>query len=173
MCGLPNAEFNPGEKQCQWCKAKATCTALASFTSDVIMNQFDEVEELTPVNRLTDEQLGKALSAKKLITSWLDAVEDIVVERLEGGISFDGYKLVAGKSNRQWANDSGVEEGIYELLGEEAYTKKLVSPAQAEKIVGKKRVSEIAEFVVKPRGRPTLAKSDDPRPAVNITADDF
>ena len=173
MCGLPNAEFNPGEKQCQWCKAKATCTALASFTSDVIMNQFDEVEELTPVNRLTDEQLGKALSAKKLITSWLDAVEDIVVERLEGGVPFDGYKLVAGKSNRQWANDSGVEEGIYELLGEQAYTKKLVSPAQAEKIVGKKRVSEIAEFVVKPRGRPTLAKSDDPRPAVNITADDF
>jgi hypothetical protein len=173
MCGLPDAEFNPGEKQCQWCKAKATCTALAAFTSDVIMNQFDEVEELTPVNRLTDEQLGKALSAKKLIISWLDAVEDVVVERLGSGVAFDGYKLVAGKSNRQWSNEGAVENDIYELLGEDAYTKKLVSPAQAEKIVGKKRASEIAKFVVKPQGRPTLAKSDDPRPAVNITADDF
>jgi hypothetical protein len=173
MCGLPDAEFNPGEKQCQWCKAKATCTALAAFTSDTIMNQFDDVEELTAVNRLTDEQLGKALSAKKLINSWLDAVEDLVVERLGSGVPFDGYKLVAGKSNRQWSNDSDLEQSIYELLGEEAYTKKLVSPAQAEKIVGKKRVSEIAEFVVKPRGRSTLARSEDPRPAVNITADDF
>lgn len=173
MCGLPDAEFNPGEKQCQWCKAKATCTALAAFTSDIIMNQFDQVEELTPVNRLTDEQLGKALSAKKLIVSWLDAVEDVVVERLGSGIPFDGYKLVAGKSNRQWSEESGVEQSIFELLGEEAYTKKLVSPAQAEKIVGKKRAAEIATFVVKPQGRPTLAKSDDPRPAVNITADDF
>lgn len=173
MCGLPDAEFNPGEKQCQWCKAKATCTALAAFTSDVIMNQFDEVEELTPVNRLTDEQLGKALSAKKLIVSWLDAVEDVVVERLGSGVAFEGYKLVAGKSNRQWSNEGAVENDIYELLGEEAYTKKLVSPTQAEKIVGKKRASEIAKFVVKPQGRPTLAKSDDPRPAVNITADDF
>ena len=173
MCGLPDAEFNPGEKQCQWCKAKATCTALAAFTSDIIMNQFDEVEELTPVNRLTDEQLGKALSAKKLIVSWLDAVEEVVVDRLGSGIPFDGYKLVAGKSNRQWSEESGVEQSIFELLGEEAYTKKLVSPAQAEKIVGKKRAAEIATFVVKPQGRPTLAKSDDPRPAVNITADDF
>jgi hypothetical protein len=173
MCGLPDAEFNPGEKQCQWCKAKATCTALAAFTSDVIMNQFDEVDELTAVNRLTDEQLGKALSAKKLIISWLDAVEDVVVERLGSGVAFEGYKLVAGKSNRQWSNEGAVENDIYELLGEEAYTKKLVSPAQAEKIVGKKRASEIATFVVKPQGRPTLAKSDDPRPAVNITADDF
>lgn len=173
MCGLPDAEFNPGEKQCQWCKAKATCTALAAFTSDVIMNQFDEVDELTAVNRLTDEQLGKALAAKKLIISWLDAVEDVVVERLGSGVAFDGYKLVAGKSNRQWSNEGAVENDIYELLGEEAYTKKLVSPAQAEKIVGKKRASEIAKFVVKPQGRPTLVKSDDPRPAVNITADDF
>ena len=137
------------------------------------MNQFDEVEELTPVNRLTDEQLGKALSAKKLIVSWLDAVEDIVVERLDSGVPFEGYKLVAGKSNRQWSNEGDVEQSIFELLGEEAYTKKLVSPTQAEKIVGKKRAAEIAEFVVKPQGRPTLAKSDDPRPAVNITADDF
>lgn len=173
MCGLPDAEFNPGEKQCQWCKAKATCTALAAFTSDVIMNQFDEVEELTPVNRLTDEQLGKALSAKKLIVSWLDAVEDIVVERLDSGIPFDGYKLVAGKSNRQWSNEASVENSIFELLGEKAFTKKLVSPTQAEKIVGKKRANEIAQFVVKPMGRPTLARSDDPRPAVNITTDDF
>lgn len=173
MCGLPDAEFNPGEKQCQWCKAKATCTALAAFTSDAIMEQFDEVEELTPVNRLTDEQLGKALSAKKLIISWLDAVEEVVVERLGNGVPFEGYKLVAGKSNRQWSDEGDVEHSIFELLGEEAYTKKLVSPAQAEKIVGKKRAAEIAEFVVKPQGRPTLAKSDDPRPAVNITADDF
>jgi len=173
MCDLPDAEFNPGEKQCQWCKAKATCTALAAFTSEVIMNQFDEVEELTPVNRLTDEQLGKALAGKKLIVSWLDAVEDVVVERLGSGIPFDGYKLVAGKSNRQWSKEPNVEQNICELLGEQAYIKSLVSPAQAEKIVGKKRAVEIAPFVVKPQGRPTLAKSDDPRPAVNITADDF
>jgi hypothetical protein len=173
MCGLPDAEFNPGEKQCQWCKAKATCTALASFTNEVIMDQFDTVEELTPVNRLTDGQLSKALDAKKLIVSWLDAVEDLIRDRLDNGQPFEGYKLVAGKSNRQWRDGPEVEKAIAQLLGEHAYSKKLVSPPQAEKIVGKKRALEIATYVVKPQGRATLAKSDDPRPSFGITADDF
>jgi len=98
-------------------------------------------------------------------------VESYVKEQLESGVPVPGFKLVAGRANRQWAE--GADSKIEELFGEQAYSRKLISPAQAEKILGRKRLSEIADIVVKPEGAPTIAGADDPRPAVNITADDF
>jgi len=62
---------------------------------------------------------------------------------------------------------------LIELLGNAAYTQKLLSPAQAEKALGKSQVSKIAEFITKPEGAPTLVTSDDPRPAIGISANDF
>jgi hypothetical protein len=175
-CFEPNAEFVPGEKQCQWCKAKVTCKALADLTTQTLMADFDDIGDagdLQPVDRLTDEQIANVLRVKKLVGSWLDAVEAHVVERLNEGQSFPGYKLVAGRSNRQWSDETQAEATLTELLAEKAFTQKLLSPAQAEKALGKKRASEIASLVSKGQGAPTLAPVDDPRPAVNVSVDDF
>lgn len=171
MACQPGAEFNPGEKQCQFCKAQSTCAALKVHVETAIMAEFDNLTQLTPVNRLDNEQLGRVLNNKRLVVSWLDAVESYVKEQLESGVPVPGFKLVAGRANRQWAE--GADSKIEELFGEQAYSRKLISPAQAEKILGRKRLSEIADIVVKPEGAPTIAGADDPRPAVNITADDF
>lgn len=173
MACQPDAEFNPGEKQCQFCKAKVTCNALKTYIEQTISAEFDDLTALTPVNRLTNEQLGKVLNHKRLVISWLDAVESYVKERLEDGHAVPGFKLVAGRSNRQWLPEVEVEQKLVQLFGKDAYNSKLISPAQAEKILGRKRLEEIADLVVKPRGEPTIAGADDPRPAINITADDF
>ena len=173
MCGEADAEFNPGEKQCQWCKAKPTCKALADFTERTLLLQFDNIDDAPKPSRLTDEEITKILNAKKLIASFLDAVESHVIEKLEGGTAVNGFKLVAGRSVRQWRSDEEAETALLDLVGDDAYTRKLVSVAQAEKLLGKKRVDEIADLVVKPEGKPTLAEADDPRPAINITAQDF
>ena len=137
------------------------------------MADFDTLTQLTPVNRLEPEQISRVLNNKKLVVSWLDAVETYVKEKLEAGEAFPGFKLVAGRSNRAWATDPSVEAKLADMFGDQAYTRKLISPAQAEKILGRKRIEEIADLVVKPKGEPTLAGADDPRPAVNITIDDF
>ena len=175
-CFEPDAEFVPGNKQCQWCKAKPTCKALATMTEQAIITEFDDVtdaDSLTPVNRLSDDQLAAVLKAKKLIASWLEAVESHVFERLDNGGSFTGYKLVAGKSNRRWIDEAEAGTALFELLGDAAYTQKLLSPAQAEKALGKKQASAIAPFVTKGEGAPTLVPDDDPRPSIGVTADDF
>lgn len=171
MACHPDAEFNPGEKQCGFCKAKVTCNALKVHVEKIISAEFDDLTALTPVNRLTNEQLGRVLNHKRLVISWLDAVESHVKEQLESGIPIPGFKLVAGRANRQWADD--VDGKLIELFGDDAYTKKLISPAQAEKVLGRKRMVEIADLITKPEGSPTIAGADDPRPAINITADDF
>ena len=124
-------------------------------------------------DKLTDAQLRQALEHKKLIVSWLDSVESLITERLEAGEAFQGFKLVAGRSLRKWANEESAAPQLVELLGEKAHTLTLISPAQAEKILGKAKAKLVVDLIVKPEGRPTLAREDDSRPAINCTADDF
>lgn len=168
-----NAKRSSNEKACQFCKAKATCGELKRVTEQAIMAQFDNIEAAPMVNTLSDEQLRFALDNKKLIVSWLDAVEALVNDRLVSGEQFDGYKLVEGRSLREWANELEAEVTLKELLGDEAYTKKLLSVAQAEKVLGKANADKIIDLVSKPKGKPALAPESDKRPAINISADSF
>jgi hypothetical protein len=166
------APRTPGEKQCQWCKAKATCPALKSHTESVIMSGFDELEPPN-ADTLSDAQLRKALESKKLIVSWLDAVESLVNERLQKGGEFPGFKLVAGRSLRKWEDESDAIIKLDLLLGDDAYEKKLLTPAKAEKVLGKVKAKEIQDLIIKPEGKPTLAPESDKRPSINISVDDF
>jgi hypothetical protein len=176
-CLAPDAEFVPGDKQCQWCKAKPTCRALATMTEKTIMAEFEDIstpDALRPVNRMTDAEIAEVLRAKALISSWLEAVEDRVVERLTEGEGFPGYKLVAGKANRRWSDEKQAGVALFEMIGDAAYTQKLLSPTQAEKVLGRVRAQEISSLVFKPQGAPTLVVESDPRPSVGgISADDF
>ena len=171
MCLEPDAERVPGNAQCLWCKAKATCPALQQHTQKVIMSDFYEIDSPTPAH-LTDDQLKAALDSKKLIVSWLDAVEQHIKERVEKG-GFPGYKLVAGRSLRNWGDSEKAAKALKDLLGEESYKKTLISPAQAEKALGKKDAVKIKDLIVKPEGKPTLAPETDKRPSITITSDDF
>lgn len=172
-CMDEKSERVPGEKQCQWCKAKATCPALKKHTEQVMLASFDNLDDTPSVNKLSDAQLRQALDGKKLVISWLNAVEQLITERLQSGESFDGYKLVAGRSLRQWGDESVAAKALEAEVGEEAYTKKLLSPAQAEKLLGKKRKDLLEPLIIKPEGKPTLAPESDKRPAVNASIDDF
>lgn len=173
LCQEPDAERVAGEKQCQWCKAQATCPEQKAHAERILMVDFDDVSEQKPVNTLSDEQLRAALEGKKLVLSWLDAVEKLAAERLANGEGFPGFKLVAGRSVRQWGDEEQAAVTLSDKLGDDAYTRKLLSPAQAEKALGKAKAKELADLIVKGEGKPTLVPESDKRPAVNITASDF
>jgi hypothetical protein len=169
----PEAPRIPGEKQCQWCAAKATCPALLKLTHETIGADFDNLDDLANPDVLPDERLKQALDVKKLVMSWFDAVEQHAFEKLEKGEPFPGYKLVEGRSLRQWADESEAEQKLLTLLDNAAYEKSLLSVAKAEKVLGKKRVGEIADLITKPKGKPTLAPESDKRPPIGATVDDF
>jgi hypothetical protein len=168
----PNAPRTPGEKQCQWCKAKPTCPALKVYAEQAMMSQFDDLSPANP-DTLTDQQLRKALESKKLIVSWLDAVESLVSERLESGKSFEGFKMVEGRSNRAWIDDDRAASALSDLLGLDAFEHKLLSVAKAEKAVGKGNKEIIDSLSTKPQGTPTLVPESDKRPSCIVSAKDF
>lgn len=169
-----NAPRVPGEKQCRFCDVKATCAALKVHTETAIMADFDDLNALRNPDTLTDAQVRAVLEAKALIDAWLSSVEAHVKARLESGEPFDGFKLVEGRSNRAWSNDDEAQQKLVDLLGEKAFTDpRLISPAQAEKALGKSKAAEISGLITKPRGAPTLAPESDKRPSYGVTASDF
>lgn len=167
-----NAPRKAGEKQCQFCKAKPFCPEQQRLAHDVIMTDFDCLD-FPSVDRLSDADLSKALAAKKQILGWLDAVEQYASERLEAGEGFPGFKLVAGRSTRQWGDETEAAATLSSELGDDAFERKFVSVAKAEKLLGKKRIGLLNGLVVKPEGRPTIVPDSDPRPALGATAEDF
>jgi hypothetical protein len=169
---VPNAPRTPGEKQCQWCRAKATCPALKVYAEQAMLSQFDDLSPPNP-DVLTDQQLRKALESKKLILSWLDAVEGLVCERLESGVSFEGFKMVEGRSNRVWADEARAMSTLSNLLGDAAFERKLLTVAKAEKVVGKADKEILDSLWTKPPGAPTLVFENDTRPSCIVSAKDF
>ena len=168
-----NAPRTVGNKQCQWCKAKANCPALKQHTEKVIAAEFDDLEDLPLVDTLDNKTLATILDNKKLIESWLKAIEDHISDTLHSGDTFDGYKLVAGRSLRKWADSDTAQSELIELLGDNAFEKKLLTVAKAEKALGAKRKKEMDHLIIKPPGKPTLALESDKRPAIDNCSNDF
>ena len=163
----------PGEKQCKFCEVKGSCKALMKHVEKITMMDFDDLDDAPNPDTMTDDDLRLALESKGLIEGWLTAVAEVVQSRLDDGQEFEGFKLVEGRSFRQWENEQDAEATLIDLFANDAYTKKLLSPAQAEKKLGKAKKHLVEELIVKPRGKPTLAPEADKRPAINATAEDF
>jgi hypothetical protein len=161
-----DAERVPGEKQCRWCKAKDSCRALMGFTQKVLASDFDNLDAMPDPNVITDDEKRLILHSRKIIENFLKAVEESVFERLNKGDDFEGYKLVEGRSVRQW-NDAA-EDYLVSQLGDNAYNKKLIGITAAEKELGK---GSLNDFTYKPAGKPTLALETDKRPAIDVKND--
>jgi len=141
--------------------------------TQVIGEDFDDLT--TPADLLSPEIVSKVLDARSAIESWFRAVSEYATERLLDDHPVPGYKLVAGRSVRQWGDEQAAASVLKVLLGDDgAYIRKLLSPAQAEKALDKKDSVHLAGLITKTAGSPTLVPSSDPRPAFsNISVDDF
>jgi hypothetical protein len=86
---------------------------------------------------------------------------------LEEGQPVPGFKLVQKRANRQWVNDDEAQAALARLgLDDTELTvTKLVSPAQAEKALKKRKLALPGELAVAVSSGTTLAPESDPRPA--------
>lgn len=158
LSGSPR--YGPTEGGCRYCPAAARCQALHDEALALARREFDAPPEEV-ARRLTTEQVAELLQKRDLIRGVLAAVEEHALRLLQLGRDVPGFKVVEGKKNRVWV--AGAEERLAALLGERAYVRKLVSPAQAEKLARREVLEGLSE---KPRGEPRLAPLSDKRPAL-------
>ena len=87
---------------------------------------------------------------------------------------FDGFKIVEGRSSREWADQSIAEAVLAkDYAAYELYETSFISVAKAEKLVGKKNMDALNDIIIKKSGKPTLVPASDKRPALGICANDF
>lgn len=179
--------LEPGEKQCQWCKAKPTCPKLAAHVEDVVGRDFGYLtSSQADVDVLLDDDttpLSDKMAAVDLIESWCKAIRAETERRLLDGVPVPGFKLVEGKrGHRKWANATEVEAAMksMRLKIEEMYDFTLISPTTAEKLhkagtIGKRQWPRLQELITQSEGKPSVAPESDKRPAlvVNATVDEF
>lgn len=156
---------------CRWCCNNGNCA-----------KQLEEFEALpvdTDPNHLTDAQITHALELGEMLNNWLDAIRSLTLQRCLDGKALDGWKAVEGRSNRTWSDQQKAFEAarLNGVPDEMLYERKPLSVAGLEKLIGKKKFSEImSDYIARDPGKPTLAKASDKRDAItNETSveDDF
>lgn len=138
--------LRPGEKQCKFCKAKATCPAVRAEVAETIEpigsgpatpDEFASMDCPPPEQHSEGNWLSACLSKVDLIEDWCKAVRAEVERRLLAGDNVPGYKLVEGKQgNRAWANEKEAEALLKSMRLKEAelYDFSVKSPTQIAKL---------------------------------------
>lgn len=162
-------DFNPGERQCRWCKAAATCRARAEYQMGLARQDF------APPPTLDEGEIAGILARLPGLKAWVKEVEDYAQDAaVNHGAHFPGYKVVEGRSNRKYTD----EDAIGALLCSAGYPastiykpRELLGITAMEKLVGKKKLGELAgAYIAKAAGAPTLVPLSDKRPELNTAA---
>ncbi len=154
---------------CKFCPAKPICPAIRDDiqrTAELDFTNF-EVEKISlPVpSSLTPERLAHLITNASLFKEWAASIIAYGHRLAENGQSIPGYKLVEKRANRRWVNPSDVEGAFGLEFGEDVYNKKLKSPAQMEKLLGKRK-SELEDYWETPIAGKTLVALGDLRDGV-------
>lgn len=184
-------EFVPQEGDsgtCRFCPAKGFCQARKAERAKPLPFDLVNLPDLKgdpelSARSLTEEQITAIILGKPDLVKWLNDVESYAVEAIQNKIGIKGLKLVRGRmGNRSWTDEEAADKLIAKYIpAKDRYTKKLLSVTQAEKMLpkfpeeGEKATEETVstrfanrfkELVVRPEGKATLAREDDPRPSI-------
>lgn len=152
---------------CGFCKAKHDCRARADANMELARYDF----KLPPL--LTDEDIEDILSKVDDLVAWAADIKEYALQQAISGKDWTGYKLVEGRSNRRYTNETVVANAV-SRAGFDPYERKILGITAMQKLLGKSRFDELlATYIEKPQGKPTLVPESDKRPAMNTAKNDF
>lgn len=154
----PNAPLVPGE-HCRkhFCRARSVCPAVREAAMKAVHDDFGQVADPTKFSR---DELGRRLFEANQLRSYLKILEEHAASEAASGRIPTGWTLRASEGRRAW-NPGLAETEIATALsrisnGVDPWQKSLISPAQAEKALGKKTFEQLHGLVHKPAGAPKL-----------------
>lgn len=155
---------------CRFCKVAAICRARADENLELAKMEFRSADVLSA------DEIAEVLKKAPGLSAWVNAVSEYALEQALTGVNFEGFKLVEGRSVRQYVDADAVAKRVLANGYEEPmiFERKLITLTAMEKLIGKKKFPEVlGDLVVKPQGKPTLVPAEDPRPVFSSAATDF
>jgi hypothetical protein len=152
-----NAGLSAGE-HCRWCSAKPICPKMTGAVDRALQDQLAS---------LNADMIGGYLKNCDLLEQWITDLRALAHQMLEADKPVPGWKLVNKRATRQWANDDQADDVLSKVIPkDELYVAKMISPAQAEKVLKKLGEQLPDDLVIAVSSGSTLAREEDPRPAV-------
>lgn len=145
--------LRPGK--CTFCPVEGRCPALRRDALSVAKLWFDDMDQPKIGNAALDESpeaLARDLDAIPMLEDWIKARRALAHTMAEQGVTIPGYQLSEKIGNRRWTDETEAVTAIMEagFSEDQCFTKKPISPAQADKLLGSKRKALIEPFVERP-----------------------
>lgn len=166
---MPDAPLVPGD-HCTFCPAAGTCPALRERALSAAQDEFESVA----AEGSDLEELAKALTIVGTVEIWCKKVRETAHARAVAGEVPPGFKLVRKRGHRKWKDESSVPAALRfgaELEDDEIFERKLRTPPQIEKVLGKQRMGILTPLITQGAGL-VLAPESDPREAAQPSAED-
>lgn len=143
---------------CHWCRAGGDCPARAEAKRLAVKSEFGGP---MPPSALSVQQISNVLRISGEVKSWISDVEARALELAMAGTEIPGFAVGTGRAgHRKWRDEKAAEEYLAKHLGEFAYKRELLTPAVAEKKLGKDRYAAISNLVGQEPGQPKLVPAD-------------
>lgn len=151
----PDARVATGE-HCRWCAAKPICPQMNGLVQRTTMKKVQDLDAA---------EINEFLTKAELVEDWIKDLRALAFQMMESGVKLPDHKLVAKRATRTWTD--GAKESLLKLIPEsELMETTMISPAQAEKILKKKKLALPEDVVVAISSGSTLVPRSDPRPEV-------
>lgn len=157
------AYLTPTDKGCRWCLAAPKCPALRKKANDVARRVFSNELPYDPA------ELAATLDQLPILEAWIKNVREFAYAEAEKGHDIPNYKLVEKRPTRKWRDEATVERTLAKY-GVEAFERKLISPAAAERLLPKDLRDTLDELTFKESSGHALVHDSDKRSAVRTDA---
>jgi len=169
--------FAPGEEQCRFCRARATCKARADFNLQLAFGDPVNPKSSKPAIDLSavlisNDQIGQYLKLGMDVAAWVEDLKAHALSESLAGHPVPGWKAVEGRSNRTWTDQAKAFEALQKGGVPEAvlWERKALTLVKIEEAIGKKQFNDLVkDYVTKLPGKPTLVDELDKRPAITNT----
>lgn len=163
-------KYNAGS-WCKFCPHAGKCRELTKLCSTYVTTHGLTVK----VPTLAPHEVAEVLAMEPMISMWLKRVKDQALASMLNGEQVPGFKVVEGKlGNRKWTDELQVLDTLIQAgyNREDVTETKLLSPANMDKALGKKKAAELLEQLIdRAPGAPTIALETDKRPLYDRVAE--
>lgn len=147
---------------CKYCPGRAICRRRSE-------DAFAVAGDMKKPDFMTDAEIEQVLPKLDALIDYAEAVREYALKKaVEQGRKWSGFKLVESATKRKITDEEAVGK-ILTDAGFMPFAQKLLSIADMQKLVGKKKFDElVGGYIVKPKGQPVLAPEGDSRTEIII-----